>query len=67
MTEHTYSTRADLITYEIEPALGDYVEDYDIEALSYDVASYDVKTQRYEITVSDEEFWELVKHHDLNK
>lgn len=63
MLPTTYSTRNDLIEHEIIPALGNHAADYDAESLSYDVASFDPATQKFEITATPAEFYRLAAHH----
>lgn len=69
-----YTTRQDFIAHEIVPALGEYVADFDVEAISYETASYVVdhddadnellNTAGFEQVVAEDEFWAIAQRHD---
>lgn len=58
------TTVADVINYEIVPALGEYVNDFDLAAIVDEVYTYDAHDgykQR-----EDVDFWDVVSKHDIS-
>lgn len=58
------ATSADVINYEIIPALGEYVNDFDLAAIVDEAYTYDAHDgykQR-----KDVDFWDVVSKHDIN-
>lgn len=58
------TTVADVIDYEIVPALGEFVNDFDLSAIVDEVYIYDAHDgykQR-----EDVDFWDVVSKHDIN-
>jgi len=69
-----FTTITDVIRDEIAPALGEYADEYDLEAIAHEAYEYRVDTDArgrelantagFESVVDDDEFWEIVqKHH----
>lgn len=55
---------SDVIAYEIAPALGEYVNDFDLAAIVDEVYTYDAHDgykQR-----EDVDFWDVVSKHDIS-
>ena len=59
-----FSSRQDAIELLILPALGDFVEDFDVEAIADEVLDY--RDGGFTSVVDDEEFWEIVQKHNLS-
>lgn len=58
------TTVADVIDYEIVPALGEFVNDFDLSAIVDEVYTYDAHDgykQR-----EDVDFWDVVSKHDIS-
>jgi hypothetical protein len=58
------TTKTDLIEHEIEPALGEYFNDYDIDSIideAYTFEYPDGYKQR-----EDVDFWDIVSKHDVS-
>ena len=58
------TTSADVIAYEIAPALGEYVNDFDLAAIVDEVYMYDEHDgykQRENV-----DFWGVVSKHDIS-
>lgn len=58
------TTGADVIDYEIAPALGGYINDFDLAAIVDEVYAYDANDgykQR-----EDVDFWDVVSKHDMS-
>lgn len=68
-----FTTLADVIRDEIAPALGEYADEHDLEAIAREAYEYRVDTDErgrglantagFESVVDDEEFWEIVQKH----
>ena len=59
-----YETLADLIAYEIEPALGKYADDFDMESIAneaYEYAYPNGYKQRENV-----DFWEVASKYDIS-
>jgi len=64
---------ADVIDREVAPALGEFGDDYDLEAIAREAFEFRtdcddrgnllLDTQGFEQIVSEEEFWEIVERH----
>lgn len=73
MVHPRYTTITDLEYQQVRPALGEFVEEYDTEAIAHEIATYIVETDEdgnellntagLEVTVSDPEFWEICQKH----
>lgn len=64
----TYTTIADVIDYEIIPAIeaGDTgPEEYDLRAIADDIAEWDEAAQGFRITADHDEFWASVQAHEM--
>ncbi|WP_392399397.1 hypothetical protein [Actinotignum urinale] len=63
-----YTTLSDLEGQEVIPALGEFVDDFDTEAIAFEISEYqssnDLNKCGFIVTVMEEEFWEIVKKHD---
>lgn len=59
-----YSNWQDAIELLIYPALGDFVEDFDAEAIADEVLDY--QDGGFVPAVDEEEFWEIVQKHNLS-
>ena len=60
-----YITAQDLHDQEIAPALGEDESEHDADAIFDEIAEYDNDRQGFVITVDTDEFWEIVKKHQL--
>lgn len=58
------ATSADVIAYEIVPALGWYVNDFDLAAIVDEVYTYD-EHDGYKQR-EDVDFWDVVSKHDIS-
>lgn len=58
------ATSADVIAYEIAPALGEYVNDFDLAAIVDEVYTYDAN-DGYKKR-DDVDFWDVVSKHDIS-
>ena len=56
-----YTTIADVINYEVAPALGEFVDDYDVEEIAREAFEY---VDGYFVQREDADFWEVAKSHD---
>lgn len=56
-----YTTIADVINYEVAPALGEFVDDYDVEEIAREAFEY---VDGYFVQREDVDFWEVAKSHD---
>ena len=72
----TFITRTEAIEQLIIPALGDYGNDYDIEAIADEVLAYNeaygeeanvyrLNDQGFYLCVDIDEFWKVVEKYDL--
>ena len=62
MSNSVWSTRTEAIEREIIPALGDYVDDFDIDGLADEVLDSD--KDGYWCNVSPEQFFEIAAKYD---
>lgn len=62
MTNSVYATRQDAIELEIMPALGDFADDFDIDAIADEALDSD--SSGYWIRVSPEEFYKIASKYD---
>lgn len=62
MSTKKYATIGDVINYEVAPALGEYVNDFDVEEIAREAFEYvdGCYAQR-----DDVDFWEVAKRHDF--
>ena len=69
-----FTTISDVIQQEIAPALGEYADEYDLEAIAHEAYEYRVDTDErgrglantagFECVVEDhDELWEIVEKH----
>ena len=58
------TTGVDVIAYEIIPALGEYVNDFDLAAIVDEVYTYD-EHDGYKQR-EDVDFWDVVSKHDIS-
>lgn len=58
------TTSADVIAYEIAPALGEYVSDFDLAAIVDEIYTYD-EHDGYKQR-EDVDFWDVVSKHDIS-
>ena len=63
MTNSVYSTRAEAIELEVLPALGEFAENFDIDALADEVLGHD--KDGYWVKASVGEFYEAAEKYDL--
>ena len=62
----TYTTIQDAIDYEVEPALGEYAKDYDMEAIAREY--FDLYDERDGFSASDPDgFWDIAARHDISE
>lgn len=59
-----FATKTDLISYELEPALGEYLNDYDIDSIIDEAYTFDF-AYGYEWR-DDVDFWEVVQKYDIS-
>lgn len=59
-----YATKTDAIDQYIRPSLGDFAEDYDIDAI-FDEA-FRWRDGKLVLTIPEEEYYEVVARHDLS-
>lgn len=62
--ERHYTTIEDVIAYEVESALGNFVNHYDVEAIARDCYDVDAWGQ---FERNDNDFWEVAQRHDLTQ
>ena len=70
-----YTTIDDVLSYEVVPALGEYVDDFDAEAIASETFEYVVNIDDngvqhgngYFIQREDVDFWEVVKKYDYGE
>lgn len=69
-----YQTIDDVINYEIAPALGDFVDDYDIDAIAAEAFEYVVDLDEdgvqhgngYFIEREGADLWAIAQKHDIS-
>ena len=61
--EKMYTTIEDVIKYEVEPALGDFVTQYDVEAIAREC--WILTDDGVFMQNPQPDFWEVVKRHDI--
>lgn len=74
MTTIRITTIQDVIDRAVVPALGDFANDYDVEAIAREAFAWRIDTDGqgrellntggFEQVVSDEAFWEIAKKHE---
>lgn len=65
MNERSYVSMSDVVEYEVKPALGDSVGDFDVEAIARECWKYDGAQHRF-VKREDVDFWECVKENDIS-
>lgn len=60
-----YTTKADALDYCIKPALGDFVEDFDLDAIFDDFFRYDEQERGF-VERDDVDFWDVAESHDVS-
>lgn len=58
-----YTTIGDVISYEVVPALGEFVDDFDVEAIAREAFEY---VDGAFVQREDVDFWEVAKAHDVS-
>lgn len=58
-----YTTIGDIISYEVVPALGKFVDDFDVEAIAREAFEY---VDGAFVQREDVDFWEVAKAHDVS-
>ena len=58
-----YTTNGDVISYEVVPALGEFVDDFDVEAIAREAFEY---VDGAFVQREDVDFWEVAKAHDVS-
>lgn len=61
-----YTTLGDVVAYEVIPALGDFADDYDAEAIARE--AFEMKTDGLRCWYVQREgvdFWEIAQNHDI--
>lgn len=61
--EKTYTTIEDVIKYEVEPALGDFVTQYDVEAIAREC--WILTDDGIYFQNPQYDFWEVAQRHDI--
>lgn len=62
----TYTTIQDAIDYEVEPALGEYAKDYDMESIAREY--FDRYDERDGFSASDpDSFWAIAAKHEISE
>lgn len=65
MNERSYVSMSDVVEYEVKPALGDSVGDFDVETIARECWKYDGTQHRF-VQREDVDFWECVKENDIS-
>lgn len=60
----TYTTIWDVVDYEVTPALGDFADCYDREAIARECWEYDEERRGF-VEREGVDFWEVAARHDL--
>lgn len=60
----TYSTINDVIG-DVIISLGEYAEDFDVEAIAREVASYKAELQAFTFDVDGDDYWGIVAKHAI--
>ena len=65
-----YSTLNELLDREVFAALGEYVGDFDLEAITthlveHDYVPYDQASQTFHLAIADDEFWAVMFRYDM--
>ena len=63
---YAFTTRTDAISQYIEPALGDFAEDYDMNGIFEDVFGWNDLLQCFRLMVDEYGFWEAADAHDVS-
>lgn len=58
-----YTTIGDVISYEVVPALGEFVDDFDVEAIARE--AFECVDGAF-VQREDVDFWEVAKAHDVS-
>lgn len=56
--------RNDFIELEILPTLGEFADDFDVDAIVDEVSEFD-PVDGYVMAVGEDEYWEAVRRHDI--
>lgn len=62
----SYESANEAIHYFIEPSLGEFVNDFDVEAIFDEVFVWDEVSETFMLCVDVETFWRLVEKHDIS-
>lgn len=66
----TYTTIDDFKWAEIFPALGDFAQDFDVDAIAREASEYDASVGgfylRGDLECDDDAFWALCERHDIS-
>ena len=58
-----FTTIADVVTYYVAPALADHADDFDLDAIAHDVATWSNSPRGF--VIDEDGFWAAVAAHDL--
>lgn len=62
----TYSSITDVIDYVVEPALGDFAADYDMESIARDIMEWSDEEGAYVVDDDREDFYDIADAHSYN-
>lgn len=63
MNTETFTTKTDALDRIILPALGEWAEDHDVDAIFDEAFEFDTAAQAFYQSATEEEFWEIVERH----
>lgn len=61
MSTEKYTTIGDVVNYEVAPALGEFVNEFDIDEIAREAFEY---VDGCYVQREDVDFWEVAKRHD---
>lgn len=62
----TFSSIDEVVAY-VTDALGDFAEEYDVEAIARSVSEWQEGELRLAIEDPDERFWQIAEEHELSR
>jgi hypothetical protein len=63
MTTNTYTSIVDVINYVVEPALGDFAADYDMQGIAHDIMEWSDEEGAYVVDEDRDDFYEIAENH----
>lgn len=61
----SFTTITDVNDQLVIPALGEWVDDYDVESIADEITEW--RDNKLVVTCDDEEFWKIVESHDITR